>query len=115
MIEISYDRKTAYDFRYETICTQILSLHILKKILLIHDRFVSGSETYHLGIHPLGYPALDAFKGTSAYEQDILSVDMEEFLLRMLSATLWGNIDHTSLKKLEHGLLHSLSGHVAGN
>ena len=115
MVKVCDHRKTAYDLRNESIRTKVLSLNILKKVILVDFLLVLCSETDHLSIEPLRDPALDALECTSADEKDVLSVHVQELLLRMLSTSLWRHIDHTAFKQLQHRLLNSLSGHVPCN
>ena len=56
---------------------------------------------------------LYALERTTADKEYVLGVDVDEFLLGMLAATLRRNIDNIALKEFQHSLLHSLSGHVA--
>ena len=58
---------------------------------------------------------LNAFKGTSADEEDVLGIDVDEFLFRVLAAALGGNVHYASLKEFEHCLLHAFSGNVSGD
>ena len=46
---------------------------------------------------------------------DILGVHMDEFLLGMLAAALWGHVYHVPFKELEHCLLDTFAGHVTGD
>ena len=71
-------------------------------------------EADDLSIETLGNPALDSLECAAADEKNVLRIHMEEFLLRMLAASLRWHIHDTSLKKLEHCLLHAFSRHVSG-
>jgi hypothetical protein len=51
----------------------------------------------------------------AAHEQDVRSVDLQEFLLRVLAAALRRHRGDCALNDLEQRLLHALAGHVAGD
>ena len=58
---------------------------------------------------------LQAGERAAAHEQDIGGVDLQEFLLRMLAATLRRHIRDRALHDLEQCLLHTLARDVAGD
>ena len=47
-------------------------------------------------------------------EEDVARINLEEFLLRVLTATLWRNARDGSLKHLKESLLHTLTRHITG-
>ncbi len=59
--------------------------------------------------------AFDAFESTTADEQDILRIHVDEFLLRMLAPSLGRHVYDAAFQKFEHGLLHTFAGYVAGD
>jgi hypothetical protein len=44
-------------------------------------------------------------EGTTAYEEDVGGVDLDEVLVRMLATALRGHIGHAPLDDLQQGLL----------
>src|SRR5690606_4136699 len=56
---------------------------------------------------------LEPHEGAAADEQDVLRVDLEEILLRVLSAPLRRDVRDGALDDLEEGLLHALARHVS--
>ena len=58
---------------------------------------------------------VEASEGTATDEQDAGSVDLQEFLLRMLASALRRHTRHRAFYDLEQGLLHALARYVAGD
>src|SRR5262249_25079775 len=58
---------------------------------------------------------LQSAEGTAAYEQNVSSIDLQEFLLRMLAAALRGHRGDGALHDLQQRLLHALARHIAGD
>src|SRR6202043_956347 len=58
---------------------------------------------------------LEPGEGTAAYEQNISGVNLQEFLLRMLAASLRRHRGDGAFHDLQQRLLHALARHVAGN
>src|SRR2546428_4656355 len=58
---------------------------------------------------------LEPSEGTAAYEQNIGSVNLQEFLLRMLAAPLRRYRRDGAFHELQQRLLHALARHVAGD
>src|ERR1044072_9858478 len=50
---------------------------------------------------------------TAADEENVGSVDREEFLVRMFATTLWRNIRDSAFENLQQRLLHALTRNVA--
>ena len=55
---------------------------------------------------------LHPFEGAAADEEDILGVDLEELLVRVLAASLRRDVGDATLDYLREGLLHALAGDV---
>src|ERR1700730_18504497 len=58
---------------------------------------------------------LEPGEGAAAYEQNIGGVNLQEFLLRMLAASLRRYRRHGAFHDLQQRLLHALARHVAGD
>src|SRR3569833_2178058 len=58
---------------------------------------------------------LEAVKGAAADEEDVLRVDLDVFLLRVLAATLRRTGRDRTLEDLQQSLLNTFAGDVAGN
>jgi hypothetical protein len=58
---------------------------------------------------------VEAFECAAADEQDVARVDLEEVLVRMLSATLGWNVRDAAFDDLQESLLHALAGDIAGD
>ena len=108
-VKICHDRQTSDDFRDKAIGFQVLGSHVAKEIVLVHFLLFRCRKTDYLGIETLRDTTLDSLEGTAADEQDVLGIDMNELLLRMLAASLRRDIDDTSFQKFQQCLLHALS------
>ena len=108
-VKICHDRQTSDDFRDKAIGFQVLGSHVAKEIVLVHFLLFRCRKTDYLGIETLCDTTLDSLEGTAADEQDVLGIDMNELLLRMLAASLRRYIDDTSFQKFQQCLLHALS------
>ena len=49
------------------------------------------------------------------YEQDVRCVHLQEFLLRVLTATLWRHGGYGAFHDLQQRLLHALTRHITGD
>ena len=52
-------------------------------------------------IEALGYLLLYAIKSTTTDKEDISCIDMDIILIRVLSSSLWRNVDHCSFQKFQ--------------
>ena len=66
-------------------------------------------------IEALGYLLLYAIKSTTTDKEDISCIHMDVILIRMLSSSLWRNIDHRSFQKFQQALLHTFTTYITGN
>src|SRR5437016_1804165 len=58
---------------------------------------------------------IETDKGAAADKQNLLSVNLDIFLVRMFTATLWGHVAGTALENFQQRLLDSFTGYVPGN
>src|SRR4051794_719335 len=58
---------------------------------------------------------LQADKRAAADEEDVGGVHRREFLMRVLSTALRGNVSHRTLEDLEKRLLHAFTRYIAGD
>src|SRR3546814_9563090 len=72
---------------------------------------VTGVQTCALPI--CANPFIDSVKGSAANEQDILCIDTDHLLIRMLSSALWGYVYCGSFQDFQQGLLHTFPGNIA--
>ena len=66
-------------------------------------------------IEALGYLLLYAIKSTTTDKEDISCIDMDIILIRVLSSSLWRNVDHCSFQKFQQALLYTLTTYITGN
>ena len=62
---------------------------------------------------PLLDDPVDALEGAAADEEDVLGVDLDELLVRVLASALRRHVGNRTLDDLEQRLLHALAGDVA--
>ena len=72
-----------------------------------------GQESKAFFAHPPLDELLQTYKSAAADEQDVGSVNLDEFLVRMLAASLRRHVRHRPLEDLEESLLHTFSRYVA--
>src|ERR1043166_9829792 len=68
------------------------------------ERLVAQATLYHF---------FETDERTAADEENVGSVDREEFLVRMFATTLWRNIGNSAFENLQQRLLHALTRNVA--
>lgn len=66
-------------------------------------------------IEALRYLSLYSVECTTADKENILGIDVNIILVRMLTASLWRYIYHRAFQQLEQALLYSLTAHIAGD
>ena len=71
--------------------------------------------THHAGVETRTDDALNAVKGTSADEEDLLRIDLDKLLLGMLATAIRGDVDDTPLEQFEKALLDPLATHITGD
>ena len=101
-LQLDVDRDTADEFRDEAEFHQILGLHLFQELIiavsiLLHDL---RSKTDGAGGDPLFDDLFQSVEGPSADKEDILCIDLDQLLLRMLPATLGRNGGDGSLQNL---------------
>src|SRR3546814_13258241 len=84
-------------------------------MLVVLARFHFGRETDARALRALLDHLVEAGKRTTADEQDAGRVDLQEFLLRMLAATLRWHRSDRAFDQLQQRLLHAFTGHVPGD
>src|SRR5262249_32652057 len=94
---------------------EVLGLYLLQQgahgsLILATD---IGTESHSLDPDSPPNDVLEANEGPPADEQDVGRIDLEKFLLGVLSAALGRDAGSRPLDDLEKRLLHTLAGHVA--
>ena len=72
-----------------------------------------GRETDATLLRAVQHDLFETGEGATADEEDVRGVDLQEFLLRMLAATLRRHRGDRAFDELEQRLLHALARHVA--
>ena len=120
LIQIGQGRnhwQTADKFRDQTVLQQILWFQILKHfanttIIVFLD---VRSKAHTRAFATLTDNLIKACKGAATDKQDIRCVDLQEFLLRMFTATLWWNRCNCPFHNFQQRLLYPLARNVTGN
>ena len=99
-------RHTADKLRDQPVFRQILGHHLLQQIvhillLPVNDLRVKADGT---GAQAVLHHLLEPVEGSAADKQDVGRVDLEELLLRVLSASLGRNAGHRALQNLKERL-----------
>ena len=84
---------------------------LFKLFLAVGDDI--GLEAHHLLADTPPDDLFQTDEGAADDEQDVRRVDGNEFLMRMLAATLRGHVGHRPLEDLQQRLLHALARDVA--
>ena len=66
-------------------------------------------------VQPLLNDLFKTVKGTAADKQNICSINLDEFLMRMLSSTLRRHVGYRTLHDFQKRLLYALTGNIPGD
>ena len=66
-------------------------------------------------IHTLCYLALDAIEGTTTDKQDVVRIDMDVLLVRMLTTSLRRHIHNSTFQQFQQALLYALTTDITRN
>src|SRR6266404_2298118 len=83
--------------------------------LTLVGRYDMGTEAHRLALHAVGNDFLESREGAATDEEDVGRVDLQEFLLRMLAATLRRHGSGRAFHQLEKRLLDALARNVASD
>src|SRR5207237_1511656 len=111
------DRQAADELGDQTELQQVLGQDLGEddaEVLLVRAANV-GAEPHTLVADAALDDLLDAGERTTADEQDVGGVDLDELLVGMLAATLGRHRSGRALEDLQQGLLHALAGDVTGD
>src|SRR6266852_5634378 len=110
-------RQAADELRDQAVLQEILGLDVTEDFAgtAVFRRQHLGRETDRGRAPTRGDDLLQAGERTTADEQNICGVDLQELLLRMLAAALRGNRGNRALHDLQQRLLHALTRNVPGD
>src|SRR6056300_1927387 len=77
--------------------------------------FGGRAVAYRLHVHALGDMPFDAVKSTTGNKQYMFCVNLNKFLVWMLTSALWRYVNHRAFKELEQCLLYAFARHITGN
>ena len=95
---------------------QILRIYILQQVLfhILLFQFIY-IKTNGIGINPACDNPIDTIKSTATNEKNILGVDLNQLLFRVLSSSLWWNQYFCSFQQFQQSLLYTFTTYITGN
>src|SRR5690606_12458861 len=118
LLQGSDHRQATDKLRDETVAHQVLRLDAdqeLADIGLVLLALHLGAEADAALLGAILNHLFEPGEGAAADEQDVAGVDLQELLLGMLAPTLGWHGGDGALDQLEQGLLHPLTGDIAGD
>src|SRR5262245_9259081 len=109
------DGEPADELGDEAVAQQVLGLDHREQVADAPLRVTLdlGAEAHARASHPALDVLVETDEGAAADEQHVRRVDLDEFLVRMLAATLRRYVRDRALEDLQQRLLHALARHVA--
>ena len=109
-------RQTADELGDEAVLDEIFRLDFLEDVGAVRTRIHIthfGGETDAALLRAIHHDLLETGERAAADEEDVRGVDLQEFLLRVLAATLRRHRGNGAFDELEQRLLHAFARHVA--
>ena len=117
-IERGHHRQTADEFRDHAEAEQIFRLDVTHSFACAQRRPPTSSaravEAHHLLTDALLHDLVQADERAAANEQNLLRVDLDVFLMRMLAAALRRNVARAAFENLQQRLLHAFAARRRG-
>ena len=112
-----HDRNSSDKLRDQTEFNKVLRHNLLQNLAHIAVFLLGNlrSETNGFGILSCLDNLLQSVKGTTANKQDVCSIDLDKFLMRMLSSSLRRYACNGSFQNFQKCLLYALTGHISGD
>ena len=118
-VQHSDHRQTADEFGDQAKLDQIVRFHLAQQFLagliLIQIGAQLAAEAQGRSVGALLDELFQTVKGTAADKQNVLGVDLDELLLRVLAAALGRHVADGTFQDLQQSLLNALAAHVAGD
>ena len=110
-------RQTAHQLRDDAEFQNIVGLHLSQKLadVLFLLALDIGAKADGLLVQPLFDDLFQAVKGTTADEQNVLGVHLDELLMGVLPAALGRHVGHGALHDFQQRLLHTFAGNIPGD
>src|SRR3989304_3920570 len=104
-------------FRYQAVFQQILRLNLAEEFVYIsfYLPLYLCAKTNGLLADPLLYDIFQSGESASAYKQDVRCINLQEFLLGMLSAAFGRDIRDSAFNYFQECLLNPFAGNVPCN
>ena len=94
--------------------TEQMSEYEADYLVAYYKDITTDDADFENGIAPLLLPDGQTDESTAAYKKDIGGIDLQIFLLRMLSAAFRRNIGNCTFQNLQQSLLHTFAGYITG-
>ena len=115
LVEGRKDRQAANQLWNDAKFLDIISNNMLHVGIFLSNGCVIVTKTDDFFTQALLNDFFDAVKGPTYNKEDVLGIDMNHFLLGMLTPALWWNAGHCSLDNFQEGLLNPFTRYVTGN
>jgi len=116
IVQVGHHGDTTHELGDHAVLDEVLGMHLGKELGSLHGVACDvRAEAEALLVEPGGDNVVEPDEGPAADEEDVGGVDLQELLVRVLATTLRRNVGHRTLEDLEQRLLHTLTGHIAGN
>src|SRR5579872_774741 len=115
LIERRDDRQAADELGDQAVLDQILGLDVVEQIAPVRPRVDPahlGGEADAAALGAIEDDLLESRERSTADEEDVAGVDLQELLLRVLAAALRRDRGDRALDELEQRLLHALARYV---
>src|SRR5690606_23712944 len=110
-------RQAANELRDEAEFEQVVVRDVGQELVLVLVALIAAGGVEAEANVVAGEAALDdlveAFEGATADEEDVLRVNLQEVLVRMLAAALRGHVRNAAFDDLEQRLLDAFAGDIA--
>ena len=116
-LRLGDDGRTSHKLGDHAKGVEVLREHLAQQVVLV-DRGGAGDlgvKAHTLVAHAVGDDLVQTHKGTTADEQDVGRVDLQQLLLGMLAAAGGRNACHRTFKNLKQRLLNALARDIAGD
>ena len=116
-LRLGDDGRTSHKLGDHAKGVEVLREHLTQQVVLV-DRGGAGDlgvKAHALVAHAIGDDLVQTHKGTTADEQDVGRIDLQQLLLGMLAAAGGRNAGHRALKNLKQRLLNTLARNIASD
>jgi hypothetical protein len=113
-VEATDHRQSSNEFGNHSKSEQVFWFHVADSLLSQSFFHFQGraAKAHHLLTDALLDDFVEPDKRAAANEKNLLSIDLDVFLMRMFAAALRRNVAHTAFQNFQKRLLHSFAGDI---